>query len=239
MWTISGLKQKAQATLSRGYWKAVLVAFILVFAGGNTNYGSKAASGISSFIMEFAGALTGDSDEFVALLSVGLVIMAFFFVILGVSIAFSLFILSPLVTGCERYFLLSCIQTANVGEMGFAFNKDHYLNIVKITFFKNLYIALWTLLFLIPGIVKSYEYRMIPYLICENPTIDMNEAFRISRKMMDGEKMNAFFLDLSFIGWGILNMFTCGILGIFYITPYKKFTDAELYFALRYKAFEQ
>lgn len=75
-------------------------------------------------------------------------------------------------------------------------------------FLMKLYTFLWSLLLIIPGIVKSYEYRMVPYLLADCPDLSTEDAFRISREMMDGEKMNAFILDLSFIGWKILSSIT-------------------------------
>ena len=102
-------------------------------------------------------------------------------------------------------------------------------------FFYSLYITLWTLLFIIPGIIKGYEYRMIPYILAENPTISTKEAFALSKQMMDGEKLNAWILDLSFIGWNILSAFTCCILAIFYVAPYQNLTNAQLYSVLKNK----
>ncbi len=69
------------------------------------------------------------------------------------------------------------------------------------SFGRDLYTVLWTLCLIIPGIVKSYEYKMIPYILAENPRILRKRAFEISKNMMDGEKWNAFVIDLSFIGW--------------------------------------
>ena len=102
---------------------------------------------------------------------------------------------------------------------------------------KNLYIFLWSLLLLIPGIVKAYEYRMVPYLLADYPELSTEEAFRISREMMNGEKMNTFILDLSFIGWYILSGITCNLVGIFYLYPYKYATDAELFLVLKQNYF--
>ena len=81
------------------------------------------------------------------------------------------------------------------------FRSGHYGNIVLTMFLRDLYIVLWTLLFIVPGIVKSYEYMMVPYILAENPGMDQKEVFQISREMMNGQKWNAFVLDLSFIGW--------------------------------------
>lgn len=74
---------------------------------------------------------------------------------------------------------------------------------------------------------------MIPYILAENPGIDSREAFAVSKQMMDGNKWAAFVLDLSFLGWQILSVFTCGILSVFYVNPYVYMTNAELYVALK------
>ena len=92
---------------------------------------------------------------------------------------------------------------------------------------------LWSLLCVVPGIVKAYSYRMVPYIIAESPDMDQREAFRLSRSMMDGNKWRVFVYDLSFIGWEILNAFTFGFLGLFYVNPYKATADAELYAQIR------
>jgi uncharacterized membrane protein len=104
-------------------------------------------------------------------------------------------------------------------------------------FLKSLYTLLWTLLLIIPGIVKHYEYRMIPYLLADFPEMSKDDAFRISKEMMNGNKMNAFILDLSFIGWHILSAVTLGIVGIFYVNPYVNATNAELYLTLKKQHF--
>ena len=70
---------------------------------------------------------------------------------------------------------------------------------------------------------------MVPYILAENPAMNRKEAFLISKKMMMGQKWNAFVLDLSFLGWRCLEAITFGILGIFYVEPYVQATIAELY----------
>ena len=78
---------------------------------------------------------------------------------------------------------------------------------------------------------------MVPYLLADCPELSTEEAFRISREMMNGEKMNTFILDLSFIGWYILSGITCNLVGIFYLYPYKYATDAELFLVLKQNYF--
>ena len=97
-----------------------------------------------------------------------------------------------------------------------------------------MYIVLWSLLFVIPGIVKGYEYRMIPFLLAENPDMTKEEVFEESKKLMTGNKWKAFVYDLSFIGWNILSILTCGILSIFFVNPYKSSADAALFEAIKY-----
>ena len=102
-------------------------------------------------------------------------------------------------------------------------------------FFKDLFTALWSLLLIIPGIIKGYEYCMIPYLLAEDPSISKDDAFAATKQMMDGDKWNTFVLDLSFIGWAFLGVLTCCILNIFYVAPYQNLTNAQLFYALKNK----
>lgn len=99
-------------------------------------------------------------------------------------------------------------------------------------FFRDLYTFLWSLLFVIPGIVKFYEYRMIPYLLAQYPDMPMEQAFETSRRLMDGNKWKAFVLDLSFILWFLLSGITGGLVGLFYVQPYFEQTSAALYDAI-------
>lgn len=74
---------------------------------------------------------------------------------------------------------------------------------------------------------------MIPYILAENPKIERKKAFKLSKEMMKGNKWKTFILDLSFLGWELLSIFTFGLLNIFYINPYKVATTVELYEVLK------
>lgn len=100
------------------------------------------------------------------------------------------------------------------------------------TLLQAIYIFLWTLLFWIPGIVKTYSYAMTNYILIDNPNMTANEAITESRKMMDGHKAELFILDLSFLGWYILSCFTFGIL-LLYVEPYHMAARAAFYENLR------
>ena len=160
---------------------------------------------------------------------VAVIIIAF--VIFAISLAITVFVAEPIHIGCLKFFYKNLNEDVEFKEVFSGFN-DGYMNRVKTMFFVRLKTALWTLLFLIPGIVKGYEYRMIPYLMAVNPNMSTKEAFAKSKEMMDGQKWKTFIYDLSFIGWGILTAVTLGIFGIFYTSPYKDQADAALFEAL-------
>lgn len=105
---------------------------------------------------------------------------------------------------------------------------SHFWISFKTTFFVGLFTFLWSLLFVIPGIVKTYSYMMAPYIIAEDPSVGALEAITRSRKMMDGHKMEAFILSLSFIGWILLVLVTFGIAAI-YVGPYMQTTWVNFY----------
>ncbi|MBO5999563.1 MAG: DUF975 family protein [Lachnospiraceae bacterium] len=154
-------------------------------------------------------------------------------IVAALAIVISVFLFGPLAGGASRFFVKNLGSRAEVKEL--AFNYDHgYLNAVKTIFLKRLYTFLWSLLLIIPGIVKAYEYRMIPYILAENPDMPCNEIFARSKELMTGQKWRAFVLDLSFLGWEILSALTLGILGVFYVNPYRLMTNAALYEALAY-----
>ncbi len=95
-------------------------------------------------------------------------------------------------------------------------------------FLRGLYCALWGLLFIIPGIVKSYSYAMTPYILTDHPEMTANEAITRSNLMMDGHKGELFVLELTFIGWNILAGI-CWNLGYLLVNPYKGAAKAAFY----------
>lgn len=224
------LKMNGKANFLRNYGPAVLVSLIasLVAAKYGRNYDSDGASG--SFL-EFSGLhLSFDWDHSFFnwggnAFSSGAVSLA--------VILLDVFLFQMLLVGACRFYVENRDYKAPVSKLLFGFQSGFYGNSVLVMFMKNLFVALWTLLFVIPGIVMSYAYRMVPYILAEQPDIDYREALRISKEMMYGQKWEAFFLDLSFIGWLILGAVTCGIAGIFYVKPYVDATNVELYVTLR------
>ena len=95
-------------------------------------------------------------------------------------------------------------------------------------FLRNLYIALWSLLFIIPGIIKGYSYAMTPFILAEHPDLTASQAIRFSEDLMDGHKADLFILELSFIGWDLLAVLTLN-LGHIALNPYKNAAHAAFY----------
>ena len=153
--------------------------------------------------------------------------------IMAIALAVDAFIANPLELGCKRFFRRNLDEPAAMSNIAFAFDSN-YKNICKTMFLRDVYIVLWSLLYVIPGIIKSYEYKMIPYLLSENPEMTTEQAFAESKKLMTGNKWKAFVLDLSFILWDIASAATCGLLGLFWVAPYKASTQAALYEAIKY-----
>ena len=95
-------------------------------------------------------------------------------------------------------------------------------------FLRTLFIVLWSLLFIIPGIVKGLSYAMTPFILEEHPELTASEAIKASMKLMDGHKMDLFILGLSFIGWSLLACLTMGI-GFLFLNPYMNAAYAAFY----------
>ncbi len=150
----------------------------------------------------------------------------------AVAIAVNILLINPLTVGIRRFFTRNLYEKAQIRELAFGFDHS-YKNVIHVMFFRDLFTFLWSLLFIIPGIVKSYEYRMIPYLLAEYPDMPKDDAFAISKYMMTGNKWKAFVLDLSFILWILGSVCTLGLLGLFYADPYMAQTGAALYDVLK------
>ena len=247
MWNRKDLKARGKAAFLANYWKCVLVALILAALVGSSGGAARTSSQTSGSDIgnEYLVEMQEEAMNKVPLLNGVLELRETLSAsqpLRGVQISLglgsslvmlllSILVFNPLIVGCYRFFLQNSRGLSNLRELGAGF-RDDWGNVVLTMFLKNLFIFLWALLFIIPGIVKGYSYRMVPYIIKEHPEISGTQAITLSRQMMNGHKWNTFVLDLSFLGWHILSILTLGILEIFFVTPYIQATDAELYKAL-------
>lgn len=242
MWTRRELKERAKAAFKANYWRCVLVAFILalLIGGGAGSSVRKNETADLTTEQQKAMALLAEDDNLGRLVEgmekLSALPSSKIKISLGglglVGLLLSILVFNPLIVGCYRFFLQNSRGGAELNELGAGFRGD-WGNVVLVMFLKNLFLALWTLLFIIPGIVKAYAYRMVPYILKEHPELSGTQAITLSRRMMKGHKGDAFVLDLSFIGWMLLSALTFGILHLFYVGPYMQATDAELYEAVK------
>lgn len=96
----------------------------------------------------------------------------------------------------------------------------------------EIYTSLWTLLFIVPGIIKHYSYAMTSFILADDPDIRYNDAIEMSMAMMDGKKKELFLIDLSMIGWFLLSCLTLGI-GFLFLYPYNITAHAHFYESLK------
>lgn len=230
MWNRAELKMRGNMAFKKNYVSAVVVALLMGIFG--TVSGESSARRVSENSDIYSGNL------FNVGMITGLLAGIATVVILIVLVA-KVFVGNLLKMGGYRFFILNQTAQPGIGTLLDGFRSGHYVNIVLTMFLRDLFTALWSLLLVVPGIVKHYEYLMVPYIITENPAMDYKEAFQISKQMMDGEKMEAFIMDLSFLGWYLLSAVTCGLLAIFYVNPYVQASFAEMYTFNKQKAYQE
>lgn len=227
------------------YWNYVAVTLLAGLFAGAGGGGASYSGGNNFYKMNNAtsgygyGAPAISPEVSMALAGIMGVIVTIMLIAMIAFLFLGIFVGNVLLVGGNVFYIKNRTEHAGIKTMLEPFRSGHYGNIVLTMFLMELYIFLWSLLFIIPGIIKAYEYLMVPYILAENPGMDRREAFAISRRMMEGQKWEAFVLNLSFLGWGILNVFTCGILGIFFLNPYTKATFTELYAYNKMKAYNE
>ena len=158
-----------------------------------------------------------------------------FLLILGVivSLLYHFFISNMLLVGERRYFLEAhSYRQAPISKIFFLYKLRCIAGPAWILFCRTVFQLLWGLT-IIGGVIKYYEYRMIPFILAENPKISRRDAFFLSRQLMQHSKWKLFKMHVSFIGWKLLSLLTFGILDLVFVNPYMSASEAELYLTLR------
>lgn len=188
-WNREELKMRGKLAM-KSNWPACIAAALLVeiisliFGVGNGSSGVSGNSESYHHILgsEFAGILAIIASVILVMSFIGMILRIFVENVLRVG-------------GCKFFIQNQSGMRPGVDTLLDGFRSGNYSNLMVTMFLMNLYIGLWSLLFIIPGIIKSYEYMMVPYILAENPGMDRKAAFDISRRMMDGQKMDAFVLE--------------------------------------------
>lgn len=212
MWDRAILKSNAKIALSGRYWVAFAATLVASLLG----------AGFSLFT-HFSLDSSSESP------------ISFHFTSYG-GILFTAFVSMPILIGVCRFFLHNHFGVTDFGTLFSGFQLN-YLNGVGVMFLTNLFVFLWFLLLIIPGIIKGFEYCMVPFLLADNPSLPGSRAREISRMLTQGEKWNIFVLELSFLGWYLLGLI-CFVVGMFFVTPYLYATLTELYIYLRDRAIQ-
>ena len=225
MWNRQQVKEQAKLIMKRNYWKMFVVTLLTgILTGEKTTIIERIQDFASNNISYDTSPIFYSSNFqyiFYSFISIASILGIFYTIVIG----------NVIVVGKNRYFIKNHVENPELGEIFSGF-KGNYLNVVKIMFLMDLKTLLWLFLFIVPGIIKAYEYSMIPYLLAENPNLSADEAFSLSKQMTTGQKADLFVLDLSFIGWIILGLICCGI-GILFVLPYPQAARAEVYLILR------
>jgi len=219
-WKRAELKTRAKGDLSGSYWYPFLVSLLIVLFGGSPHWGGGGSAGGTNGV---------GSDEFSLLMGILIILVVI------IAIAIRVFLGYAIEVGGRKFFIHLPEGKRDLGYIGYAFQHNRYYDIVVTMLLRGIYLLLWTLLLIIPGIIKMYAYRMVPYILADNPNIGHTRAIDLSNQMTMGEKFDIFVLDLSFLGWYLLGALALGI-GVLFVQPYYDATNAELYFKLREKA---
>lgn len=223
----------AREALSGKWMIAVLVGLVAMLLGGASSGGPEVklnidASGANASF-EFAGqtifSTGGGLDSEIGAFLVG---SAIYITLAAIVMAVVYFVLGSIISVGYARFNLDLVDR---GEPGFEtlFGYFSYWKTTAIArLLQSVYILLWSLLFIIPGIIATYSYAMTEFILAENPDLTASEAIARSKEMMSGNRWRLFCLHFSFIGWDILSSLTLGI-GNLWLRPYKQAANAAFY----------
>lgn len=154
---------------------------------------------------------------------------AIYIMIAALIMAAVFFVLGSVISLGYSRFNLDLVDRRRDPDIGTLFGFfPHWKNATIAKLLETVYVFLWSLLFIIPGIIASYSYAMIPYIQAEHPEMTPSDVLARSKEMMEGNRWRLFCLQFSFIGWGILSSLTLGI-GNLWLTPYKQAATAAFY----------
>ena len=151
-----------------------------------------------------------------------------------VGLAGTIFVMPVVSCGLDYYsYRIYKGDKAGSAELFAGFDSKRFIHVVGGFWWMTLFTWLWSLLFIIPGIVKSISYSMTGYILIDQPEVSAKDALKLSMAMTYGHKGEIFVMSLSFIGWMILASITSGIVGVFYVYPYYFITMGGYYYELK------
>lgn len=194
----SVLRKRARLALSGNWGTAIIISIILVVVNIAINYIGGKVSSIQTFFINFS------------------------------TTSFLTILIAPLKFGVDWTFLNLVRSIEFKIESIFDPFKTDFIKCILASLLQWVYIMLWSLLFIIPGIVMGIAYSQISFILKDQPDLSITEVLVLSKKMMNGYKWKYFCMMLSFLGWAFLSILTLGI-GFLWLTPYISATSAEFY----------
>lgn len=228
MLTSKELRVKAWNSLKGKYWRAFLVILVL---GLLASIGTSLET-CSQNLTDMLNLV--DPSEMDETMELGAAVVGTIATVMAVvGMAISLFVGNAADVGLAHYFILNTDSKPSFADAFYGF-KVKYLRNIGTLLLVGIKIVLWSCLLLIPGIIKSVEYSIIPYILADDAEITSKEAFRKAKEMMMGNKWRLCKLYISFFGWFVLCVVTCG-LGTPFLLPYVSAANAEFYAELKNK----
>ena len=222
------LRLKAWDSLKGKYWKAFWVSLVtgIIYSLGIScvTFGQDLSQILSLVKPEEMDSTMKLGAKLIAGMSI---------VSLVIGLILDTFVGSPILIGSCNYYIKNTNSNPSFGS-AFAPFKVRYGRNIWTMFIMGIKLSLWSLLFVVPGIIKAFEYSIIPYILADDAEISTKDAFKKARAMMKGNKWRLFKLGFSFIGWLLLCVATLGI-GTFFLTPYTEAATAEFYAELKNK----
>lgn len=223
------VKDDAKVILKENYWPTVGVSLLLAFASGlvQTNATRSVSSEeLNTVENNFTYTVQQISPSRIYLWVIGFVLVFIITVLLVLWIRALLF--GPLEVGCRNWLYQKLSRKEGV-QLQQAYSKENYRRNVKARWMVSMRVFLWGLLFLIPGLIMSYRYFFVPYLLEDYPDLEPEEILELSKELTNGHKWDICKFNLSFIPWHLLAGLTAGVAGIFYVYPYLFTAQTILY----------
>ena len=222
------LRVKAWESLKGKYWMAFAVIFVTGLIGSIGN-------AFVSFGQQLGEVLgMAEPTELDSTMAIGALVLSGVVIISAIiGGLYSIFVTDALTVGVNNYFIKNTDSKPSFAD-AFSGFKVKYGRNVGTLLLVGIKTVLWTCLFIIPGIIKSFEYAIIPYILADDAEISSKDAFKKAKQMMKGNKWRLFKLDFSFIGWTLLCILTLGI-GVLFLIPYVDAAMAEFYVELKNK----
>lgn len=220
------IKAKGKEAFKANYWRSVFAALVLALIGG----GFSMTFNSDTNRQDIENAINSMDEQQATTLFAGLFTAIFIFSLIAFLI--NVFVFNPLKVGCLSFFKENYkTKNGSINEIGSGF--QNYKRVWVTLLLQDVFLFLWTLLFIIPGLIKSYSYRMVPYIVRDNPEMSSKEIITRSREMMDGHKWEVFVFDLSFILWILFGIGTFGLGLVFWTAPYMNNAAAGIYLELK------